>query len=116
MHPGDNAASAPAFAGVAHRVNLGLIPSSEAGWPVAVAALRPEGGWLHVHANVGSAEADEAAWSERLLCTLRRHAEAAGRQWHLSLVHLERVKWYAPRVRHVVADVLAKPATTSSSS
>ena len=114
VHPGDNAHSAGSLRGVAHRVNLGLIPSSEAGWPVAVAALRPEGGWLHVHANVGSAEADEAAWSERLLCTLRRHAEAAGRQWHLSLVHLERVKWYAPRVRHVVADVLAKPATTSS--
>lgn len=110
VHPGDNAASAAAFAGVAHRVNLGLIPSSEAGWPVAVAALRPEGGWLHVHANVGSAEADEAAWSEALLCTLRRHAEAAGRQWDLSLVHLERVKWYAPRVRHVVADVMATPA------
>ena len=110
VHPGDNAASAAAFAGVAHRVNLGLIPSSEAGWPVAVAALRPEGGWLHVHANVGSAEADEAAWSEALLCALRRHAEAAGRQWDLSLVHLERVKWYAPRVRHVVADVRATAA------
>ena len=25
-------------------------------------------------------------------------------------MHLERVKWYAPRVRHVVADVLATPA------
>jgi len=110
VHPGDNVASAAAFAGVAHRVNLGLIPSSEAGWPVAVAALRCEGGWLHVHANVGSAEADEAAWSEALLCTLRRHAEAAGRQWNLRIMHLERVKWYAPRVRHVVADVLATAA------
>lgn len=40
VHPGDNAASVAAFAGTAHRVNLGLIPSSEAGWPVAVAALR----------------------------------------------------------------------------
>ena len=35
-------------------MNLGLIPSSERGWPVACEALRPEGGVLHIHANVTS--------------------------------------------------------------
>ena len=41
--------------GVADRVNLGLIPSSEQGWPVACAALKPHtGGMLHVHGNVTS--------------------------------------------------------------
>ena len=41
--------------GVADRVNLGLIPSSEAGWPVACAALKPgSGGVLHIHGNVTS--------------------------------------------------------------
>ena len=41
---------------MADHVNLGLIPSSEAGWPVACAALRSDkGGWLHVHGNVTSA-------------------------------------------------------------
>ena len=41
--------------GIADRVNLGLIASSEAGWPVACALLRPDqGGWLHVHGNVSS--------------------------------------------------------------
>lgn len=41
--------------GVADHVNLGLIPSSEPGWPVACAALRSDsGGWLHVHGNVTS--------------------------------------------------------------
>lgn len=39
--------------GVADRVNLGLIPSSESGWSVACAALKPDtGGFLHVHGNV----------------------------------------------------------------
>ncbi len=39
--------------GVADRVNLGLIPSSERGWAVACAALKPDsGGVLHVHGNV----------------------------------------------------------------
>ncbi len=41
--------------GTADRVNLGLIPSSEAGWSVACAALNPRtGGVLHVHGNVTS--------------------------------------------------------------
>ena len=40
---------------MADHVNLGLIPSSEPGWPVACAALRSDsGGWLHVHGNVTS--------------------------------------------------------------
>ncbi|XP_058703815.1 tRNA wybutosine-synthesizing protein 2 homolog isoform X4 [Poecile atricapillus] len=38
---------------VADRVNLGLIPSSEEGWPVACRVLRKNtGGVLHIHHNV----------------------------------------------------------------
>ena len=33
-------------------VNLGLIPSSEDGWPVAAQVLRSEGGVMHIHGNV----------------------------------------------------------------
>ncbi|KFQ97155.1 tRNA wybutosine-synthesizing protein 2, partial [Nipponia nippon] len=40
---------------VADRVNLGLIPSSEEGWPVACRVLkRGTGGVLHIHHNVES--------------------------------------------------------------
>lgn len=43
--------------GIANRVNLGLIPSSEDSWPSACKALDPtKGGWLHIHANVTSSE------------------------------------------------------------
>ncbi|XP_022096508.1 tRNA wybutosine-synthesizing protein 2 homolog [Acanthaster planci] len=53
VHEGDNREVCPR--GVADRVNLGLIPSSEVGWPVACAALKPSsGGVLHVHGNVTS--------------------------------------------------------------
>ena len=34
-----------------------------------------------------------------------RIAEGLGRQWDITLEHLERVKWYAPHIRHVVLDV-----------
>ncbi|OPJ89459.1 tRNA wybutosine-synthesizing 2-like protein [Patagioenas fasciata monilis] len=37
---------------VADRVNLGLIPSSEEGWPTACRVLKNTGGVLHIHHNV----------------------------------------------------------------
>ena len=58
-----------------------------------------------MHANVGDGE--EARWSAALLDSLRALAAAAGRGWRLDVEHVERVKWYAPRIRHVVADVRA---------
>ncbi|XP_078695660.1 tRNA wybutosine-synthesizing protein 2 homolog [Branchiostoma floridae x Branchiostoma belcheri] len=51
VHHGDNREVCPRS--VADRVNLGLIPSSRDGWPVACGALRPDtGGILHIHENV----------------------------------------------------------------
>ena len=41
-------------------MNLGLIPNSEEGWPVACAALkRSTGGWLHIHGNVSTYASSE---------------------------------------------------------
>lgn len=37
---------------LADRVNLGLIPSSEESWPMAVQVLKPTGGVLHIHGNI----------------------------------------------------------------
>ncbi|XP_062855977.1 tRNA wybutosine-synthesizing protein 2 homolog [Trichomycterus rosablanca] len=51
VHQGDN--KQLALSDLADRVNLGLIPSSEAGWPVACRLLcRYTGGMLHIHQNV----------------------------------------------------------------
>ncbi|XP_076332434.1 tRNA wybutosine-synthesizing protein 2 homolog isoform X2 [Tachypleus tridentatus] len=51
IHVGDNREVCPR--GVADRVNLGLLPSSEPGWKTACLALKQKtGGTLHVHANV----------------------------------------------------------------
>lgn len=36
-------------------------------------------------------------------------SDSLGRGWLLRCTHLERVKWYAPRVRHVVLDVWCAP-------
>ena len=107
IHAGDNAGSLCAFEGAAHRVNLGLIPSSEAGWPIAVRALRDEGGWLHVHANVPQDQQGQDTHVGLIVDKLSLLVAAAGRRWDLRVEHVERVKRYAPRILHVVVDVLA---------
>ncbi|CAN8246270.1 unnamed protein product [Cochlearia groenlandica] len=99
---GDNRITAPK--GVADRVNLGLIPTSEGSWVTAIQALRlPEGGVLHVHGNVK--DLDENSWSEHVCKSLSDIARAEGRSWEVTIEHIEKVKWYAPRIRHLVADV-----------
>ncbi|KAL8180937.1 UNVERIFIED_CONTAM: hypothetical protein K2H54_042708 [Gekko kuhli] len=53
IHQGDNRKLE--LRNVANRVNLGLIPTSEEGWPVACRVLRKDvGGILHIHQNVES--------------------------------------------------------------
>ncbi|KAL1767729.1 tRNA wybutosine-synthesizing protein 2-like [Sigmodon hispidus] len=53
IHFGDNRKLQ--LSNIADRVNLGLIPSSEEGWPIACQVLRKDvGGILHIHQNVES--------------------------------------------------------------
>lgn len=53
IHFGDNRKLK--LSNTADRVNLGLIPSSEEGWPIACQVLRKDvGGILHIHQNVDS--------------------------------------------------------------
>uniref|UniRef100_A0A8C8VPC1 tRNA wybutosine-synthesizing protein 2 homolog n=1 Tax=Pelusios castaneus TaxID=367368 RepID=A0A8C8VPC1_9SAUR len=53
IHQGDNRQLE--LQDVADRVNLGLLPSSEEGWPIACQLLRKDtGGILHIHQNVES--------------------------------------------------------------
>ncbi|KAK9155721.1 hypothetical protein Sjap_003201 [Stephania japonica] len=101
---GDNRVVAPK--GVAHRVCLGLLPSSQNSWLTAVRALRIEGGMLHVHENVKDSE--EASWSKHVAKSIHDIAKSEGFCWEVSVEHVERVKWYGPRIRHLVADVRCK--------
>ena len=90
--------SAAEVLGSCDRVMLGLLPSSEKGWPLALAALKPEGGWLHLHGNAPGGE--EETWADSVLQQL---AEIDERQ--VVLENLVKVKWYAPRIRHCVLDI-----------
>lgn len=98
---GDNRMTAPK--GIANRVCLGLLPTSEGSWATAVRALRSEGGMLHVHGNVKDSQ--ESLWTAHILKSIDEIARSEGHCWEVSIEHVERVKWYAPHIRHLVADV-----------
>ncbi|XP_077588284.1 tRNA wybutosine-synthesizing protein 2 homolog [Stigmatopora nigra] len=131
IHPGDNRQLL--LLDIADRVNLGLIPSSEDGWPVACRLLnKTTGGFIHIHQNVtspntiGSHEVDDVdsgvthrqadwkafqAWADsaagRVAYLLR---ERTATWWKTNIRHIERVKSYAPHVHHVVLDLECRPA------
>lgn len=98
---GDNRITAPK--GVADRVCLGLLPSSECSWVTAIEALRDEGGILHIHGNVKDTE--KSLWTNHVVHSISDIAESQGRCWEVSVDHVEKVKWYAPHIRHLVVDV-----------
>uniref|UniRef100_A0A3Q3EGI7 tRNA wybutosine-synthesizing protein 2 homolog n=1 Tax=Kryptolebias marmoratus TaxID=37003 RepID=A0A3Q3EGI7_KRYMA len=117
IHQGDN--HQLQLCDLADRVNVGLIPSSEDGWPVACRLLkRTTGGILHVHQNVSSPlqsrrAADREVWqswaedaANRIASLLR---DLTGALWVTSIQHIERVKSYAPHVHHVVLDLDCRP-------
>lgn len=120
---------------IADRVNLGLIPSSEDGWPVACRLLkRKTGGILHIHQNVTSPlpntaaippnddatqtvsrkTADREVWkawaddtANQIACLLK---DVTGAQWITNIQHIEHVKSYAPHVHHIVLDLECRPS------
>lgn len=107
VHEGDNAVSLAGLKGVADRCHLGLLPSSEAVWEACLLALKPSGGVLHIHMNVEEERID--AWVNETVqwfTTLSVHHQ---RGFRCEALHVERVKWFAPRVRHVVLDLSLRP-------
>jgi len=97
--------------GLFDRISLGLLPSSEGGWEVAVAALnQSSGGFLHIHGNVLNAERDVwARWVCHRLGQYCKDSKKAEPQWKTVGVHLEKVKSFAPTVSHYVLDVYVGP-------
>ena len=112
IHKGDNQSTLPSLRGIADRVLLGLLPSSEAAWKPAISTLKEQGGNLHIHMNVEEEHIEK--WVKDTIQTCLDYAQDNGRNWHCDYHHLEKVKWYAPRVRHVVLDVSFSSSNSAS--
>ena len=102
IHQGDNRQTALKLEGIADRVLLGLLPSSTYAWELAFNCLKEEGGIIHVHMNVEQQNLDDGTFVKE---TLKSFEEMGS---EVKLLHLEDVKSYAPRVRHVVLDIEVK--------
>ncbi|XP_061786291.1 tRNA wybutosine-synthesizing protein 2 homolog [Nerophis lumbriciformis] len=122
VHPEDN--RQVQLGSVADRVNLGLIPTSEDGWPVACRLLKKTtGGILHIHQNVtwpgvitdewgvrGKREAWQAWAADAASRVGSLLKELTSKPWTTSIQHIEAVKSYAPHVHHVVLDLECRPS------
>ena len=107
-----------AMSGIADRVCCGLLPSSSEGWPLAVLVLNKQrGGIIHVHENIH--EDLLPLWAHNTLCAkfieLFEGADGlpVGHRMDVKCIHIERVKSYAPRVLHIVADLQCIPVPTN---
>jgi len=80
-------------------VNMGLLPTSRGAYATAVRLLE-EGGWAHVHENVGEGEVEEKRRS-----VVEEFERLSGGS--MKCDHVERVKTFAPGVVHCVFDVHA---------
>ena len=49
------------------------------------------------------------AWVEATVLRFQSLVDVHGLTFNVEPVHLERVKWFAPRVRHVVLDLNLRP-------
>ena len=110
IYEGDCRISAAKYLlGLADRVSLGLLPSSEGGWRVAVQVLNTvRGGWLHVHGNVPISERqDWIAWVTHFIWNIC--VDQKKNDWVAICTHDERVKSFAPKIDHVVADLFVGP-------
>jgi tRNA wybutosine-synthesizing protein 2 len=121
---GDNKWAAHTMAGLAkvvgskpeHRtgprvrhVNLGLLPTSRAGWEPALSMVDGKlGGWLHVHENVDVRQIEDRLQHivHEMDGLLVREREGC---WRAACQHVERVKTYAPGVMHCVFDIRVQP-------
>jgi len=108
VYVGDNKVTIPSSSVIGNmdRVFLGLLPSSKEGWPLALLSLKDDGGMIHLHGN--SPGKTEYGWAQDIIKQLSLLSTSLGKNWKISLQHLEKVKWYSPHVRHVVLDILCE--------
>ena len=102
---GDNQITLKRLSRMADRVHLGILPSSENTWQLAIDCLKQSGGIIHIHMNVR--ENEISSFVDYCLKQLKQYA--VHREFNVvELIHLEKVKWYAPHIRHIVIDVSVK--------
>jgi tRNA wybutosine-synthesizing protein 2 len=93
---------------IADRISLGLFPTSQSGYFLAVQALsRHRGGYIHVHENMHQQELEIK--SKQLIEQFENLFHSLNKPMQVVIEHIETVKSYAPRVYHYVFDLYCTP-------
>ena len=103
IHEGDNRLTAPNLSGQADRVILGLLPTAEGGFELAINCLKKTGGALHVHGIAQASNHD--SWVDETITKLSN----LNHDFSISESSRVRVKSYAPHWDHIVLDVNLSP-------
>ncbi|GAV56022.1 hypothetical protein ZYGR_0AZ01940 [Zygosaccharomyces rouxii] len=89
-------------------INLGLLPSSKDGWPIAQSIIHYQDSLskenhkvtLHIHENVHISQLQDGTFIQSTIDQL-----STDRYHNYSVIHLEKIKTFAPDVWHVCLDV-----------
>jgi len=103
IHEGDNRLTAPNLSGQADRVILGLLPTAEGGFELAINCLKKTGGVLHVHGIAPASNHD--SWVDETITKLSN----LNHDFSVTETSQVRVKSYAPHWDHIVLDVNLSP-------
>ena len=96
-------------------INLGLLPSSEQGWPIAIKILSDHNNWiqcplvtLHIHENVSIDDINSGYFIKDTLTKLSKISMESSndcQNYKYEAIHLEKIKTFAPDVWHICLDV-----------
>ncbi|MFW3147062.1 MAG: hypothetical protein ACMUIE_09655, partial [Thermoplasmatota archaeon] len=89
--------------GIADRLIMGYVGGTSEFLPSALSFSRPEGCIIHFHDTLPVEKGLNGAFED-----LSKRAGALG--WISRLISSRRIKSYAPRIDHIVMDVLVRPA------
>ena len=103
IHEGDNRLTAPNLSGQADRVILGLLPTAEGGYELAINCLKKIGGCLHIHGIAPASDHD--SWVDETITKLSN----LNHDFSISESSRVRIKSHAPHWDHLVLDVEFSP-------
>jgi len=103
IYEGDNRMTAPHLSGQADRVILGLLPTAEGGFELAINCLKNDGGFLHIHGIAPAS--DHQSWVDEIITKLSNIKH----DFSISETSRVRVKSYAPHWDHLVLDLHFSP-------
>ena len=103
IHEGDNRLTATNLSGQADRVILGLLPTAEGGFELAINCLKKIGGCLHIHGIAPASDHD--SWIDETITKLSN----LNHDFSISESSRVRIKSHAPHWDHLVLDVEFSP-------